>query len=82
MFVFVLYHEIYHSHQDLDYTVWCVLLFVVTQRYNCLMRVQYFTKKSHLCFIVSEQPIEVLLVKFELMSKTILHCVTPDSNMH
>ena len=27
-----------------------------------------------------EQPIEISLVKIELLSKTLLHCVTPNSN--
>ena len=29
-----------------------------------------------------EQLIALPLVKIELMSKTLLHCVTPDNNMH
>jgi hypothetical protein len=31
---------------------------------------------------MSEQPIELSLVKIELLSKMLLHCVTPNSNMH
>jgi hypothetical protein len=31
---------------------------------------------------MSEQHVELLLVKFELMSKMLLHYVTPDINMH
>ena len=38
------------------------------------------TEQSHLCFIMSEQPIELLLVKIKLMSETLLHCVTPNNN--
>ena len=29
---------------------------------------------------MSEQPIELALVKIELVSTTLLHCVTPDSD--
>ena len=29
-----------------------------------------------------EQHVELLLVKFELMNKMLLHYVTPNSNMH
>ena len=31
---------------------------------------------------MSEQPIELLLVKFELLRKTLLYYVTPNNNMH
>ena len=31
---------------------------------------------------MSEQPIELLLVKNEIISKTLLHCVTPNSDMY
>ena len=37
---------------------------------------QYFTKKSHLCFIMCEQPIALSLVNIELWSKMSLHCIT------
>ena len=39
-------------------------------------------KQSRLYSIMSEQPTELLLVKIELMSKTLLHYTTPNSNMH
>jgi hypothetical protein len=39
--------------------------------HNYLMRVSYFTKQSHLCFMMSEQPIELSLVKIELLSNTL-----------
>jgi hypothetical protein len=32
--------------------------------------------------MMSEHPIELSLVKIELLSKTLSHCVTQDSNMH
>ena len=32
------------------------------------MRMQYFTKQSHSCSMMSEQPIELSLVNIELMS--------------
>ena len=31
---------------------------------------------------MSKQPIELLLVNIELLSETLLHCVTSNSNMH
>ena len=31
---------------------------------------------------MSEQLIEILLVGIDLPNKTLLHCVTPNSNMH
>ena len=48
------------------------------------MKMLYFTKKSHyVCSIMSEQPIiKLLLVKIALLSKMLLHCVTPNSNTH
>ena len=38
----------------------------------------YFVKQCHLWSIMSEQPIELSLVKVELMSKMLLHCVNPN----
>ena len=35
-----------------------------------------------LCYIMSEQSIEFLLVTIELLSKTILHYITPGSKNH
>ena len=29
-----------------------------------------------------EQPIELSLIKIELLRKMLLHCATPNSNMH
>ena len=40
------------------------------------------TEQSHLCSIVFEQPIELLPIKTEFMSKTLLHYVTLNSNTH
>ena len=53
-----------------------------TQRYNKLMGLYYFVKQRHLCFVMSKQPIEHLLVKTKLLSMTLLHCVIPNSNTH
>ena len=49
--------------------------------YNILKRMQYSTKQSHLCSIMSKHPVELLLIKIELMIKILLHCVIPNSNM-
>lgn len=39
---------------------------------------QYFTKQSQLCSILSKQPIELELIDIELMSKMLnLHYITP-----
>ena len=35
---------------------------------------------SHLLPTMFKQPIELSLVKFELLDRTLLHWVTPDSN--
>ena len=35
-----------------------------------------------MCNIVPEQSIELLVVKIELLSKMLLHCMTPNSNTH
>ena len=40
---------------------------------------EYVLFCEHLCSIMSRQPIELLLVEIELMSKTLMHCVTPNS---
>ena len=37
------------------------------------MKMEYFTKQSHLCFIMFEQLIELSLVKIELSSKMLFH---------
>ena len=50
--------------------------------YNYYMRMKYFTKQSYLCSINSEKPIELPLVKIELMSKTFLHCEAPHGDTH
>ena len=65
-----------------DYPNQNVLLFRVLHCYNYFSRMLYFTKQSHLCSIMFEQLIELLLVKSELLSKMSLHCVTPNNNMH
>ena len=57
-------------------------LFKVMQCYNYLVRKKYFTKQSHLCLMMSKQLIELLLVKFELPSKMLLHHITMNSNKH
>ena len=57
-----------------------MLLFKVMQCYNYLM--EYFTKKSQLCSIMSKQPIDLSLVKSEILSKTSLPCVTPNNQTH
>ena len=38
--------------------------------------------QNHLCFVMYEQHFELFLVKIELLSKTILHCVTPNNITH
>ena len=38
-----------------------------------LMRMQYFTKQSHLGSTMFEQPIELWLVHIEFMSRMLLH---------
>ena len=38
------------------------------------------TEQSHLCSIVFEQPIELLPIKIEFMSTTLLHYVTLNIN--
>ena len=54
-----------------------MIIFTLTQCYNYSIRLAYFTKQSHLCSMMSEQLIELSLVEIELMSKTLLHCMTP-----
>lgn len=49
---------------------------------NFLTRVYNFTKQSDLCSIMSEQPMKLLLIKLELPSETILHCVNLNCNTH
>lgn len=43
-------------------------------------------KRSHLCSMMPKKPIEILLVKVEPLSKTLLQCVTSNitllSNVH
>jgi len=41
---------------------------------------EYFTKQSPLCFIMSEQLIELLLVKIELLSKMSLNYEISNNN--
>ena len=43
---------------------------------NYLMRTYCFSKQLHLCSIISKQPPQMLLVRIELLGKTLLHCVT------
>ena len=38
--------------------------------------------QSHLCSIISNQLNQILLVNIEILSKTLLHCVTLNSNTH
>ena len=57
----------------------CVTLFIVMQCYNSILRMWNFTKRSCLCFVLAERPIEFLLLKFDLLSKTLLICVIPNS---
>ena len=59
-----------------------MLLFGVTQYYTYLLRMSYSIKQSHFWSIMSKQSIEVLLVKIKLMSKTWLHCNTPNTSTH
>ena len=40
-----------------------------------------FCQANSLCFIMSKQPIEHLLVKIEFMSTLLLHYKTPNNNM-
>ena len=47
-----------------------------------LMRIRYFTEQSYLCSIICEQCIELSLVKFELLSKILLHGVILNNSMH
>ena len=58
-----------------------MLLFGVTHCDNYLFRLWFVIKQSHLCYVVSKQPIELSSLKIELVSKTYLHYVTPISNM-
>ena len=46
-----------------------------------IKNVIYSTKQIFVCSIMLEQPIEILLVKIELMSKTLSCYVTPTSDM-
>ena len=62
-------------HNSIDYSNYCVLLF------GDKLWI-YFIKQSHLCFIMSKQPIELSSGKIELLSNTSLYCVTLNSNMH
>ena len=42
-----------------------------------LPRLSWFTNQSRLCSMMFEQPSELLLVKVDVLSKTLLHCITP-----
>ena len=42
----------------------------------------YYTKQSHLYSIMFKLHIGLLLVEIQLLSKTLLHYVTLNSNMH
>ena len=41
-----------------------------------LQQFKEFTKESHLCPVTSKQPIELSLVEFEVLNKTLLHFIT------
>ena len=45
-----------------------------------LIQIECFTKQSQICYIIFEQPIELLLVNNELMNEMLLHCITPNNN--
>ena len=47
-----------------------------------LSQLKCVTIRSHTCSIMYKQPIELSLVKVELLSKTFLHWVTLNSNLH
>ncbi len=53
----------------------------VMRCYKHLIRMMYFIKESRLQSLLFEQPIELLLVKIELLSKTFWHYITPYTNM-
>ena len=55
---------------------------IIACYYNYLLRMKYFTKQSHLCSIMSYQPIELSLVRIELLSKMLLHGMTLNNNTH
>ena len=63
-----------------------VCVCVAMRTYTCYrfssLRMQYFTTKSNICSIVSEQLIELSLVIIGLLYKALLHCVTPHNNKH
>jgi hypothetical protein len=61
-----------------------MLLLRVTQCYNYFMKnvIFYQAMQSQLRSIMSKQPTEFSLIKFELLSKMLLHLVTLSSNMH
>ena len=56
-----------------------MLLFKVTQCYNYLMNNGIFYQAKSFMFHNAEQPCEFLLVN---SGKSLLHCITPNSNMH
>ena len=58
------------------------MVFEIMQCYKYLLGMSCSTKQSHLCSIMFEQPLELLLVKIKLMSKMLLHCISLNSNMH
>ena len=60
---------------SISYPNWCELLFEGINAMLWLFNENVlFTKQSHLCSVMSEQPIELSLVKIELMSEIIALC--------
>ena len=51
------------------------------QSYNYLLRMKHLTKKSHLCSMMFKQPIQLLLIKIELMSK-LMHGLIKNIEWH
>ena len=78
--------KMHHLHGNLnyiDYLNYRVILFGGdTQCSSYIMKMSYSIKQNHLCFMMSKQPIELLLVKMQLLSRTFLQYVTPNSNTH
>ena len=60
----------------------CVLILGVTQWCNYSLRMLCFIKLNCLCIMMSKQPIELSLLKFQPLSKMLLHSVTPNSVTH
>ena len=42
----------------------------------------YLLRKVSNALIMSQQPTKLSIIKIELLSKTLLHCVTQNENIH